>query len=82
MGYVIVPLCDHDVCTMQDIIDGLSEESFQVHKTSLTVQRTEKPKKLKKQGSKYWYEISSKFYHFKRGMMLCLCTLQVWSPQQ
>jgi insulysin len=51
---------------MQETFCDLSIETFERHRSSLTVERTEKPKKLKKQGSKYWYEISTKSYHFKR----------------
>ena len=51
------------------MLENISEEKFEAHKTALATLILEKPKKMKEVMSKYWSEISSRLYNFDRDNM-------------
>lgn len=51
---------------MQSYLSEMSEEDFQKNVTALATLRSEKPKQLASQTSRYWSEISSQHYNFDR----------------
>lgn len=48
------------------MLEEMTDEEFEVHKTALATKKLEKPKQLRNQTSKYWNEISTRLYNFDR----------------
>ena len=45
----------------------MSDEQFQDYLHALEVRKLEKPKRLRVESVKYWLEIMTKQYHFRRS---------------
>ena len=45
----------------------MSDETFNEYTDALAVRKLDKPKLLKQETSRYWNEIMTKQYHFRRG---------------
>lgn len=48
------------------MLENITDEEFEVHKTALATKKLEKPKQLRKLTSTYWNEISTRLYNFDR----------------
>lgn len=48
------------------MLENMSEQEFETHKTALATKKLEKPKQLKKLTARYWQEISTRLYNFDR----------------
>lgn len=58
-----------EIIILQPYIEKLTDEEFETHKTTLATRKLEKPKQLAKLTSKFWSEISSRYYNFERVEM-------------
>lgn len=51
---------------MQEMIENFSEKEFQNHVNALIMKKLEEPKKLSDECNRYWNEIITKEYKFRR----------------
>ncbi|XP_065058104.1 insulin-degrading enzyme-like [Rhopilema esculentum] len=53
----------------KEIVQNLTDKEFQNHVNALIMKKLEEPKKLSDECSKYWNEITTKEYNFRRPIM-------------
>lgn len=51
---------------LDEILAKMTDEEFKQHASSLIARKKEKPKNLWQEGSRYWSQITSGYYHFEQ----------------
>lgn len=53
--------------SVQETLNSMTDETFNTFVESLAVSKLEKPKRIGEEAGRFWGEIISKQYHFRRG---------------